>query len=326
MAPSREAGPACLVRSAQKDELYRAALRSGAGASLGSLAGAKTWLAWQKEIELLADVAYFTLTTLSGFQTLGEEYVGIIQVDASGRRVPSVLRRVALIALHAVLPYALDKGLMHLEHELEVESDETRPLQSRQSGGWRRRTFVQGWLRQQLGALTEQQRKVLGQWVYVLKQSLPLLRRLHLAIFYMNGLFYHLSKRMTGITYLRYLGFAGDQTFRSSYRFLGIVSLLHLALTVGMHTYRFQQVRRARDEWKLHRSVSCQRTQGEERLLNRSSYCTLCLEERQHTTATPCGHLFCWECITHWCNTKAECPLCREKFRPQKLIYLRHYQ
>uniref|UniRef100_A0A0E9WTM6 RING-type E3 ubiquitin transferase n=1 Tax=Anguilla anguilla TaxID=7936 RepID=A0A0E9WTM6_ANGAN len=41
---------------------------------------------------------------------------------------------------------------------------------------------------------------------------------------------------------------------------------------------------------------------------------------------TPCGHLFCWECITEWCNTKAECPLCREKFQPQRLVYLRNYK
>ncbi|XP_053941945.1 peroxisome biogenesis factor 10 [Cuculus canorus] len=315
-----------VARGAQKDELYRSALRSGAGAALHGLAGAKKWLEWRREVELLSDVAYFVLTTLSGYQTLGEEYVNIVQVDPTKKKIPSFLRRAVFISLHTVIPYFLEKGLLHLEHELQTEADESRASSSPVLG-LSRRTLIRNWIQKQVRELTEQQKKVVLQTVYVLKQCIPLIHRLHLAVFYIRGTFYHLSKRLAGITYLRFGGAQGDdQSIQTSYKFLGIISLFHLLLTIGVQMYSFKQRHRARQEWKLHRNLAHQKNTTTEKTTGRHSCCTLCLEERRHTTATPCGHLFCWECIMEWCNTRTECPLCREKFHPQKLIYLRHYQ
>ncbi|XP_020831456.1 peroxisome biogenesis factor 10 isoform X1 [Phascolarctos cinereus] len=190
-----------VIRAAQKDEYYRGSLRSAAGGALHGLAGAKKWLEWRKEIELLSDVAYFTLTTLSGCQTLGEEYVNIIQVDPSKRRVPSWPRRAALVSLHALVPYALDKASVHLEHELQAGGGSARHPHSSPAPGVRGRSAARRWLHRRVCHMTEPQKTTLLRTLHILKQSAACLRRLHVAVFYIDGIFYHLAKRLTGIEY-----------------------------------------------------------------------------------------------------------------------------
>ncbi|XP_016046524.2 peroxisome biogenesis factor 10 isoform X3 [Erinaceus europaeus] len=198
MAPAA-ASPPEVIRAAQKDDYYRGGLRSAAGSALHSLAGAKKWLEWRKELELLADIAYFGLTTLAGYQTLGEEYVGIVQVDPSKHQVPSQLRRGLLVALHCVLPYLLDRALRQLEQALQAEVSGA-PLKgglvhSHRKSGERR------WLQQMTGGLAEPQKKALLQALAAFRWGLSYFQRLHIACFYIHGAFYHLSKRLMGISY-----------------------------------------------------------------------------------------------------------------------------
>ncbi|XP_069581923.1 peroxisome biogenesis factor 10 [Brachyistius frenatus] len=322
--PPAAANQSQLIRSSQKDEYYRSTLRNNANEAFQTLAGSKRWLHWRREIELLSDLAYHALTTLSGYQTLGEEYANIVQVDPTKRQVPSPARRGLFVLSHAFLPYFLDKVLVCLENELEGgrESSSGAVRRPTVSGLWSLEATLRTWVRWAVGLLSEPQRRACLPAVFVIQHGLALLRRLHVALFYINGAFYHMSKRAAGISYLRVVGLSShDGVIRSSYKMLGLVSLLQLLITVSLQLNAVRQRQSAQQEWKVNRSISPQHAQSSS---PRAARCILCLEERRHSTSTPCGHLFCWECITEWCNTKAECPLCREKFQPHRLVFLRN--
>lgn len=108
MAVFVEANPPEILRAAQKDESFIAQIRGelsdivqrllGKDAAATSysltkfiLIGNRAWLKYQWISDLSSVFLYYSLTTLLDNQTLGEEYVGLLQVDSSLRAIPSKL-------------------------------------------------------------------------------------------------------------------------------------------------------------------------------------------------------------------------------------------
>ncbi|KAJ9195625.1 hypothetical protein DTO164E3_6701 [Paecilomyces variotii] len=343
-----------IIRSHEKDAFITSTLTSQAQSIARSLRGARYAHVHTDAIKRLTELLYFSLTTLLGNRTLGEEYCDVVQLEDDTLQFPSIVRRAGYIVSSILLPWVLQRILpsfrqrLRLKLERNVAREQAKKAQrtgsvklSAQKKGSENTFFtklrVQSYILEHLDSIT----------------SLSPIYALSLATFYFTGAYYHLSKRFWGLRYV-FTKKIGESEQRIGYEVLGVLLVLQMTVQGVIHIRQtLASVQEEKDDVLSESRTPTRKDESVPRSIQnppstpllpasvprydlsedptavswipagQQRKCTLCIDEFKDPSVTTCGHVFCWNCIRDWVREKPECPLCRQEVLASKVLPLR---
>lgn len=254
-----------LLRAHQKDEQHIASLQKDVSEIVRAVVGIQRWMRWRFQVDAVSSFVYYCATTLSGFQTLGEEYVHIVQLSRSLKSVPTLPQRVTFAALESFGGNLIRGALRLLRKKRYVDSATLSTLFAK--------------------AL-----------------------QLHVILFYLLGGYYSPAKRVAGIRYVLIRNWLSAPDVARYYKLLGWLSLIEFGVSL-------QSAVRSQKSTEIHDDTGTQSSRYS---------CSMCVDTAKNASVIPCGHVYCWYCITDWLRTNRRCPLCRTPCEPQQTVLLQN--
>ncbi|XP_019874179.1 peroxisome biogenesis factor 10 [Aethina tumida] len=267
-----------ILRGSQRDNLFVNDIQDDLQ-SLYKVLGPRNYQLRQTA-PIVANAWYYLITSLGNVQTLGEEYTGTIRLTKQNT-IPTKLVHSMWLLLYVGGEPLLERLI------LKLKSDITNST-----------------------SLTHQAQAVFLGILNFLSSNKSNLKRIHQALFYINGRYYNVSNRITGIRYGLVRPWLKDDTFSGSFNCLGYISLFYTLFSI------------------VHDLLTSHSGNSETLSLNYTSStkcCPLCTENLKSASATPCGHIFCWTCIHDSLAYQKCCPICREDISPNRIYYLQNY-